>query len=101
VASPMQLREAVEIVVEGKAYRSDYDSEREFLEASKVYARARSIMDAAVEAHEAREGVRVAFESRPMVGGLEAVRDHMREAYATLSRAEIKLRALERGEEVK
>ncbi len=76
MASPMQLREAVEIVCTGEDDGRNVTKER--------YARARSIVDAAVEAHEA--ACLYADKFLPM--GYDRVLFD-------------KLRALERGEEVK
>lgn len=60
--------------------------------------RARAIVDAAVEAHEAREAHQEVSE-RFWSDGLEPSRDEMHDCWDKMMRADDKLRALERGEE--
>ncbi len=82
MASPMQLREAVKII--------DVDH----IDDPDTHARARSIVDAAVEAHERF----CAWQDTPRTREADAA---LRWSETALDDATRKLRALERGEEIK
>ncbi len=84
MASPMQLREAVEIVAAQGWGVSEMLGER--------YLRARSLVDAAVEAHEALDRMTESDPCGPLTENAALMR---------WNECVNKLRALERGEEIK
>ena len=91
MAYPMTLRDAARYATSQGFGISEMRSER--------YARALAIIDAAVEAHEARIEASAAFERRPRDMSLASVRDYMRRHFDRSHAADRKLRSLERGEE--